>query len=81
MLEKSSTSYLGAGCRGFESRHSDHIGTQVLIRYLRSFSFLPKTAWYKAFRHFCKCDSFHCIKIKHPKVDAEGLKPTPFSNV
>jgi len=24
MLEKSSTSYLGAGCREFESRHSDH---------------------------------------------------------
>ena len=23
MLEKSSTSYLGAGCREFESRHSD----------------------------------------------------------
>ena len=24
MLEKSSTSYLGPGCREFESRHSDH---------------------------------------------------------
>ena len=24
LLEESSTSYLGAGCREFESRHSDH---------------------------------------------------------
>ena len=29
--------------RRFESCHPDHIGTQVLIRYLRSFSFFVKS--------------------------------------
>ena len=43
---------LGPGDRGFESRSPDHIGTQVLIRYLRSFSFWHKLLAIRLFDTF-----------------------------
>ena len=38
------------GCREFESRHSDHISTMVLIRNHRAFSLSKKALRHKAFR-------------------------------
>ena len=40
MLEKSSTSYLGPGCREFESRHSDQ-NRQFSLRKLAVLNYSP----------------------------------------
>ena len=58
---------LGAGCREFESRHLDHIGTQVLIRYLRSFSFCQKPLEIRLFGTFANEFSFFVSKLNLQK--------------
>ena len=51
LLEKSSTSYLGPGCREFESRHSDQ---KSRIRFCGFWTFL--FAWCETRKYKCNAD-------------------------
>ena len=60
MLEKSSTSYLGAGCREFESRHSDHKRKRGL---LPSLSFIAEKRLERSNRNMPV--AYCCHQCKH----------------
>ena len=63
----------GSRGREFKSRHSDHIGTQVLIRYLRSFSFYQKTLGARLFVTFANEICYIVSKLNTQKSKRSDL--------